>query len=77
VTQAHTAGGTGSHTLPNHVIVKWTVNTTLVKGHHAQTRRTPRNFLFFHTIAVRPINKLYIIIFDWEDKYGQLCFLAI
>jgi hypothetical protein len=37
-------GGVGSHTLPNHVIRKWTVNTTLAKGHHAQTQYTTRNF---------------------------------
>jgi hypothetical protein len=48
-------GGAGSHTLANHMIGKQTVNTTLAKGHHAQTRRTARNFLMFHTIAVRQI----------------------
>ncbi len=60
-------GGTGSHTLPNHVI--GTVNTTFAKGHHAQTWRTTRNFLMFQTIAVHQI-KLYIIIFDWGRQYS-------
>ncbi len=45
-------GGTGSHTLPNHVIGKWMVNMTLAKGYHAQTQRTARKCLMFHTIAV-------------------------
>jgi hypothetical protein len=45
-------GGTGSHTLHNHVIRKWTVNTTTAKGHHTQTRRPARNLLIFHTTAV-------------------------
>jgi hypothetical protein len=36
--------GAGSHTLSNHVIRKRTVNTTLARGHHAQTRHTSRNF---------------------------------
>jgi hypothetical protein len=39
-------GGAGSHTLPNHVIGKQTVNTSLAKGHHAQTQCTARNFFF-------------------------------
>ncbi len=46
-------GGTGSHTLPNYVTGKRTVNTTLAKGNHAQTRCTARNCLMFHTAAVR------------------------
>ncbi len=45
-------GGAGSHTLPNHVIGKRMVNTTLAKGHHAQTRRTARILLIFHMVAV-------------------------
>jgi hypothetical protein len=45
--------GAGSHTLPNHMIGKRTVNMTLAKGHHAQTWRTARNLLIFHTVAVR------------------------
>ncbi len=73
MTQAHTAGGAGSHTLPNHMIGKWTANTTLAKVHHAQTAR---KFLMFHTIAVRQI-KLYIVIFDWGRQYSQVQFLVI
>jgi hypothetical protein len=40
-------GGSGSHTLPGHVIRKWMVNTTLARGHPAQTRCTARNFSDF------------------------------
>jgi hypothetical protein len=40
-------GGAGSHTLPNHVTRKRTVNATLARGHHAQTRQTARNSLIF------------------------------
>ncbi len=55
------------------------VNMTLAKGHHAETQRTARIFLIFHTVAVHPINKLYmyIIICDWGRRYGQVWFLAI
>ncbi len=42
-----------------------------MKGHHAETRRTARNFLIIHTIAVRPINKLYIIICDWGNDIAR------
>jgi hypothetical protein len=53
-------GGAGSHTLTNHVIGKRRDNTTLAKGHHAQTRRTARKFLLmFHTIAVRLIKTVH------------------
>jgi hypothetical protein len=52
-------GGAGSHTLPNHVIGKWTVNMTLVKGYHAQTRQTARNFFMFSTIAVWQIKTVH------------------
>jgi hypothetical protein len=52
------------------------VNTTLAKGHHAETLRTARNFLFFHMPAVRP--ELYNIIFlTGEDEYSQNRFPAI
>ncbi len=57
-------GGAGSHTLPNRVIEKWMVNTTLTKGHHTQTWRNARNFQNFSHDSSTPI-KLYIIIFDW------------
>jgi hypothetical protein len=53
------AGGTGSHTLPNHMIGKRTVNTTLAKGHHAQTQPTARKFLMFYMIAVRLIKTVH------------------
>jgi hypothetical protein len=53
------------------------VNTTLVRGHHAQTRRTAGNFLIFHTVTVSLNNKRYIIIFDWGRRYSQVRFPAI
>jgi hypothetical protein len=34
-------------------------------------------FFIFHTVAVRPINKLYIIIFDWGRRYSEVRFPAI
>ncbi len=77
--QAQTAegGGSGSHSLPNHVIGKQMVNTTLPKGPHAQTWRTARNFLiFFYTIAVRPFITLYYFL-TGEDDYSQDQFPAI
>jgi hypothetical protein len=40
---------------------------TLAKGHHAQTRRTARNLLIFHTVAVRLNNKRYIIMTGEDD----------
>jgi hypothetical protein len=56
-------GWAGSHTLSNHVIGKRMVNTTLAKGHHAQTSRTARNFLLFFSHDSSTPKKLYIIIF--------------
>ncbi len=41
-----------------------------------ETRRTARNFLIL-TIAVRPINKLYIIICDWGRRSSQVRFPVI
>ncbi len=52
-------GGTGSQTLPNHVTGKRMVNTTLAKGHRAQTQRTARNCLMFHMVAVRLIKTVH------------------
>jgi hypothetical protein len=60
-------GGAGSHTLPNHVIRKWTVNMTLAKGHHAETRRTARNSLIFSHKSSTPINYT-LISFDWGRR---------
>jgi hypothetical protein len=40
-------GGTGSHTVPNHVIKNQMVNVTLARGHHTQTWRTARNAFHF------------------------------
>jgi hypothetical protein len=58
-------GGAGSHPTPGHVIRKRTVNMTLTKGNHdAQTRCTAGNFLFFHTLVVRPLIIQYYF-YDW------------
>jgi hypothetical protein len=63
-------GGAGSHTLPNHVIRKWTVNMTLVKGYHAQTQQTARNFFMFHMITVWEIKTVHYY-------FSQVRFLTI
>jgi hypothetical protein len=42
------------------------VNTTLARGHHAQTWRTARNFLTFHTVAVL-LNQNFILLFLTGD----------
>ncbi len=68
--------GAGSHTLPNHVIGKWTVNMTLAKGHHAQTQRTARNLLIFSHDSSTPINYT-LLFFTEEDDYSQDRFLVI
>ncbi len=64
-------GGTGSHTLPNHMIGKRTVNTTLTKGHHARTQRTAKIFLIFHTIAARPIKTVHFEFLTEEDDIAR------
>jgi hypothetical protein len=57
------------------VIGKWTVNTTLAKGHHALTQHTAKNFNF-HMLAVRPfVQNNYFL--PGEDGYSQDQFLAI
>jgi hypothetical protein len=62
--------GAGSYPTSGHVTRKRTVNTTLARGHHAETWRTARNFFFFHTLAIGP--KLFNIIFlTGEDEYSQ------
>jgi hypothetical protein len=40
-------GGPGSHPTPSHIIGKRTVNTTLTKGHHAQTQALLEVLYFF------------------------------
>jgi hypothetical protein len=40
-------GGAGSYTIPNHIIGKQTVKTTLAKGHHAQTGAQLEILYFF------------------------------
>jgi hypothetical protein len=49
-------GGTGSHTLPNHMTRKRTVNATLARGHHGETWRTARKFLNFIYDSSTPNN---------------------
>jgi hypothetical protein len=64
-------GGTGSHTLPNHVIRKRTVDMTIAKGHHAQTQHTARKFLMFHTIAVRQLKNCTLLFLTREDDIAR------
>ncbi len=47
------------------------VNTTLAKGHHAQTQRTAWNFLFFHIIAVRLNDNGTLLFLTWEDDIAR------
>jgi hypothetical protein len=47
------------------------VNTTFAKGHHAQTRRTARNFFIFHTVAVHLINNYTLLIVTGEDDIAM------
>jgi hypothetical protein len=47
------------------------VNMTHVKGHHAETQCTARNFLIFHTIAVRPINNYTLLFVTGEDDIAR------
>ncbi len=58
------------------MIGKQTVNTTLSKGHHAQTRHTARNFLIFSHHSSTPIR--YTLLFlTGEGDYSQDQFPAI
>ncbi len=59
-------GGADFHPTPGQVTRKQTVNMTLAKDHHAQTRRTDINFLFFSHTSSMPIN--YTILFFWLGK---------
>jgi hypothetical protein len=69
-------GRPGSHPTPNQMIGKRTVNTTLTKGHQAQTPLTARNFFFFSHDSSTPIH--YTLSFlTGEDDYRQDRFLAI
>jgi hypothetical protein len=63
-------GGPGSHPTPNHVIGKWAVNTTLAKGHQAQTRSTARNFLIFSQDSSTPIHNTLFFL-TGEDDYSK------
>ncbi len=67
--KAQTAGGGGPGSPPstNHVIGKRTVNTTLMKGYHATTRRTARNLPTFSHTSSTP-NSLYTIFFAWGRR---------
>jgi hypothetical protein len=55
-----------SHPTPRYVIGKQMVNTTLVKGHHAPTGRTARNFLIFSHASSAPIH--YALFFSLLGK---------
>ncbi len=52
------------------------VNTTIARGHHAQTWRTARNFLMFHMVAVRLIKTVHY--YFWLGRqYSQVRFPAL
>jgi hypothetical protein len=52
------------------MIRKWTVNTTLAKGHHTPTQRTARNFSTFSHASSMSIHYI-VLFFDWGDDYSQ------
>jgi hypothetical protein len=64
-------GGTGSHTLLNHVTRKQMVKMTFAKDHHAPTRRTARNFLMFHMAAVRLNENCTLLFLTGEDVIAR------
>jgi hypothetical protein len=64
-------GGTGSHTLPNYVTRKQTINATLVRGHHAQTWRTARNFLNFIDDSNMPNKTVHYYFLTGEDDIAR------
>jgi hypothetical protein len=59
------------------VIGKQTVNTTLAKGHHAQTQHTAKNFLIFSHGSSTPIHYTLLFFLTGEDNYSQDRFPAI
>ncbi len=61
------SGGASSYPTPGHVTRKWTVNTTLARGHHSETRRTTRNFFLFSHANSMPITIQYYFS-DWGRR---------
>ncbi len=64
--------GAGSHPLPGHMIRKQTVNTTLTRGHYAQTQRTARNFFNFVYDSSTPNKTVYYYFLTGEDNIVRL-----
>jgi hypothetical protein len=57
-------GGSGSFPTPGHVTRKLTVNTTLARGHHAETQHTAINFFSFSHSSNSPKTIQYYFS-DW------------
>ncbi len=51
-------------------LLKQDGQTTLAKGHHAQTWHTARKFFRFHTIAVCLIKTVHYYFFYWGRQYS-------
>ncbi len=65
-------GGTSSHTLPNHVIGKRMVNTSLAKGHHAQTLCTASQFfLYVSHDSSMPNKNCTLLVLTGEDDIAK------
>jgi hypothetical protein len=64
---AHTAGGAGSHPPPNRVIWKRTVNSILAMGHQAALAHCTK-FLIFHMAVVHQIHIAHYYYFDWGRR---------
>ncbi len=43
------------------------VNTTLAMGHHAENRRTAKNYFSFHTVAVHPVITIHFFVTGEDD----------
>jgi hypothetical protein len=66
-------GGTGSQTLPNHVIRKQTVNTTLTMGHQSDPAHCQK-FPISTWPAVHQIKTEQYNYFDWGRQYRDMAF---
>ncbi len=64
-------GGIGSHPLPNHVTRKRTVNATVARCHHAQTRHTARNFFNFIYDSSMPNKTVHYYFLTAEEDIAR------
>jgi hypothetical protein len=64
-------GGAGSHTLPNHVIGKWTVNTALTMGHQSRPGALQKFFSNTYGSQYTKCTLNNIIILIGEDDIAR------